>query len=445
MATLGAHFGLVVNAQGSVTGGGSYEGVETAATSALVGTYAGVKLYGFKFPSGRLICQPYPSADVSRAAADIRDWSSGGGQVRSVRPVLYFYNAGAWQWGVGQVMAYRTGYFNQKRLWPGPAGSTVTIFDMSGWVCWANKVTFSNDSGRAIRVRSFVPDDREGAVYVGSETPLNEVVADGDSLAITVFEGWKLQFEDSQFPDDYQVEIVPSVGAVDGDPWADTPCVIDTSHDVVFDPRIPQGLEAGTEDHPESPLADIDTLTATKCVYAGRALLYGAAGDPLYDSSHVGIIYRGTVLPEEPPPAPPPGPSVDYALITVSWGSGIHLDVIAYWTDVPGVTVGWTVDAGNPGAAIVMHNQDNVRLGPEHITLGVTAASRLAGVTTYTFRVHFNFWGGSGSGAEIEVRHGAVTLNKAVSPSTNFHVPASKSDPYVTITFNAAGTPLSIV
>ncbi|MDD4101855.1 MAG: hypothetical protein PHU80_04395, partial [Kiritimatiellae bacterium] len=91
---------------------------------------------------------------------------------------------------------------------------------------------------------------------------------------------------------------------------------------------------------------------------------------------------------------------------------------------------------------------DDTGSGPESIALMTTAARRSTLESSpYQYRIHLNFYGYTGSGtptATVHVTFAGVTISKTITPGTNASTAATPSDPYVTITFAADGTPTSI-
>lgn len=140
--------------------------------------------------------------------------------------------------------------------------------------------------------------------------------------------------------------------------------------------------------------------------------------------------------------------------IIIDWSASGRpdLDCLAYWSDNSGYSIGWR-PVGNGNGSLGDKNyrmywySDNTALGPEHITLITTPGLRCpAEQSPYQYKIHLNFYAtGSGpSTAKVTVNFGDTSIFKVITPSTNEHQPATTSDPFVTITFAADGTPTSI-
>lgn len=139
-----------------------------------------------------------------------------------------------------------------------------------------------------------------------------------------------------------------------------------------------------------------------------------------------------------------------YASITVMWSEfgGRDLDICGYWTDRSDVKVGWSWGYGSTGAEFEsVWEGDNTGSGPEYIHIGVKPGQTLAGGSgNRTYRVHCNYYGSSNGSAKarIKVDCAGKSMSKTISTSNRNGSKATTSDPYVTITFDAAGNLLSV-
>jgi len=414
----------------------------------LHGTTVDMTIYGFISYNGytgyyeRPVYQHYGTTGVDRYSAGI---SNAGRLARGVvlypTTVLHGDTLAGGEYTT-VPFAYNSGYFKlfaQTTV----SGVTGTILDVEGYLCFANRFVFTNTSGVSVVVKTYIPDDRVGKVMFWTPVvAIETTVASGDSITVTVFEGCMVSVRVADdVPADYFLNLTPkdSGGSPVGNSYSGMgEIVIDTANDASFVAYGTAKAAAGAGDHAASPLQDVATLACDDAEYGGKSLLHGSDGYPLYNSTRTALLYK------DPMPTPdPPSPIADFAIITISWTGTTDLDICAYWTDVPATTVGWNNNAAGASPAIQWQG-DNVGLGPEYINLGVTAATRLAGVTTYTFRIHGNFYSGGTGTANVEVTFGATTLNKDFTPSSHTAQKATTSDPYVTITFAADGTPTAI-
>ena len=138
-----------------------------------------------------------------------------------------------------------------------------------------------------------------------------------------------------------------------------------------------------------------------------------------------------------------------WATITISWASygGKDLDICGYWVDQPSIKVGYGHGSGSTDSTYRSRwKGDNTGSGPEYVLVGVNENDIASGVTTRKYRIHFNYYNTAGSPAkaDVSVRANGVTKRRSSSASTRKSSPASTSDPYVTITFDSDGTPISI-
>lgn len=138
-----------------------------------------------------------------------------------------------------------------------------------------------------------------------------------------------------------------------------------------------------------------------------------------------------------------------WATITVSWGAygGRDLDICGYWLDQPSVKVGWSYGSGSTSSTWRSRWEgDNTGSGPEYIHVGVNENDIADGVANRRYRIHFNYYGSVGSSAQATVYVTANGITKSASSSTGVHTStkAYTSDPYLTITFDSHGSPISI-
>lgn len=140
---------------------------------------------------------------------------------------------------------------------------------------------------------------------------------------------------------------------------------------------------------------------------------------------------------------------VSWANITVSWGAygGRDLDICGYWLDQPSTKVGWSYGSGSTSSTWRSRWEgDNTGSGPEYIHVGVNENDIAQGVADRRYRIHFNYYGEVGSSAQATVYVTANGITKSASSPTGTHTgtKAYTSDPYLTITFDSHGSPISI-
>lgn len=138
-----------------------------------------------------------------------------------------------------------------------------------------------------------------------------------------------------------------------------------------------------------------------------------------------------------------------WAEITISWSSfgGRDLDVCGYWTQKPGVKVGFGWQSGDTTSTYLSSwYGDNTGSGPEHIAVGVKPSDLAGSLTRPTYEVHCNYYGENGSPAKatISVSCNGLCMSKTISTATRNGTRAEASDPGVVITFDNEGNLVSI-
>lgn len=221
--------------------------------------------------------------------------------------------------------------------------------------------------------------------------------------------------------------------------------VISTSDNSITDTRVnPNGLlnqDDGEISADSVELGGITTPEGAKPLFSTTNLpIFATSGEPVYE----GVV----TLPDNIDGYQ----IVGEATITIDWSSsGISdLDSCSHWADNSGSVIGWGY--GNGGLAndnyTAWWTGDNTSAGPETIALITSANARSSKETSpFQYKVHLNFYGDASSGtptATVTITRGTVTLSKTITPSTNQGEAATISDPAVTITFAADGTPTSI-
>ncbi len=223
--------------------------------------------------------------------------------------------------------------------------------------------------------------------------------------------------------------------------------IISTADGTIIDTEIVYVSGQPNEDNgllneDDGPVEINDESLGEPIIPDGAKPLYSTSGVPIFSTSsfplYESIIEEATNL---------DGYNVlGEASITISW-SGIDLDCCAYWSDNSAYKVGWSYSSGSLGNPDyrAWWTGDNTDAGPEKIALLVSPTRRCpAESSPYQFKVHLNYYGTGGGSATVSVTFGDVTLSTTITPATNAGDPATTSDPYVTITFAADGTPTSI-
>lgn len=292
-----------------------------------------------------------------------------------------------------------------------------------------------------------IPGTSTQIAYSLSET--DEEVSAGSTIVLKGYEPIEIEFAADSL-EDYDYSIKDQNGSVRRMTSASGDFVLKTEDGSIIDTPATSGVFNSDD----GPIKIDDYLTIT--VEEGDQLIFAnigsSSGSLLHGDIGAGenaLLHEAIITETEEGETKPPSSISGFAYITISWdGAGYEdLDCCAYWTDLTAQKIGWSYSAGSVNDPFkAVWQGDDRGTGPEYIQVGVDG-NEATDVTTLTYRIHLNFYGpGSGTAtANVEVTYGGVTLDKDITPNTNRSSKATTSDPYVTITFNANGTPASIV
>ena len=138
-----------------------------------------------------------------------------------------------------------------------------------------------------------------------------------------------------------------------------------------------------------------------------------------------------------------------WAHITIEWAKwgGSDIDICGYWIDKPSIKVGFSHGSGSSSSSWrSMWKGDNTGSGPEYVLVGVAPGEILNGVSSRKYKIHFNHYGTAASSPHVKVTvsSNGSTLSKISDAATRRGSAANTSDPFVVITFDGSGTPMSI-
>lgn len=138
-----------------------------------------------------------------------------------------------------------------------------------------------------------------------------------------------------------------------------------------------------------------------------------------------------------------------WAHITIEWAQwgGSDIDICGYWIDQPSIKVGFSHGSGSSSSTWrSMWKGDNTGSGPEYVLVGVAPGEILSGVSSRKYKIHFNHYGTAASNPHVKVTvsSNGSTRSKVCNAATRRGSAANTSDPYVVITFDESGTPISI-
>lgn len=137
--------------------------------------------------------------------------------------------------------------------------------------------------------------------------------------------------------------------------------------------------------------------------------------------------------------------SMDWQPIYIKWGSygGRDLDICGYWLETRTDNVGWSWGSGSQSGAYQSYwHGDNTESGPEQVDVRISKEELSREFKKRKYRIHFNYYGERGSPCKATVSVG--NLSKTSSTSQRLGTRAVTSDPYLTITFDEYGKPISI-
>jgi hypothetical protein len=272
-------------------------------------------------------------------------------------------------------------------------------------------------------------------------------IAPGATELFSYYEPMEIQFDNDCIGGEFDFSVTDQNGSVRRISGSGTGgYTLKTSDGSIVDTPITSGLLA--EDDGQVIIGDyLEVTEGTKPIFADIGT---GADSPLFANVGDSIgkpLFAAIVEEEQEPEAP--GSISGFAYIEINWSSATieDLDCLGYWTDLTAQQLGWNYSAGSVNDPFkAVWQGDNTGAGPEYIQVGVDG-NEATGVETRTYKIHLNFYGYRGSGsstARVTVTYGGVSLYKTITPSTNSGKAATVSDPSVTITFNADGTPASI-
>lgn len=230
-----------------------------------------------------------------------------------------------------------------------------------------------------------------------------------------------------------------------------TETILSTIDDSIINTAVSDTSRLLTDDDGDVTLDGIGLGGVT--VVEGYLPIFSTTGIPIFSTT--GIPLHAAVVTKKKESDLSEYTVVGESLITISWDQieydRYNLECCAYWLDNQSYKVGSTYGHGSIGNDNygAYWTGSTANWGPEYIALLTTSDRRCSAESSpYQYRVHLNFYGNpygsTNNTATVTVDFGATTLSKTIYPSTNTDQPATPSDPFVTITFAADGTPTSI-
>ena len=138
--------------------------------------------------------------------------------------------------------------------------------------------------------------------------------------------------------------------------------------------------------------------------------------------------------------------SSEWHVIKIKWANygGYDLDICGYWANAPTDNVGWSWGNGSErGGYQSRWHGDNTGSGPEQIDVRISKEELSRERKKRKYKIHFNYFEGYASSYKAEVEVDGK-LSKVQKASKRLGTRATTNDPFLTITFDETGKPISI-